>query len=181
MAPGNHRLRPPRPQGAPYSSQAAAAAESAVAALAQRGWSVATAESCTGGLIAHLITEVPGASAHFGLGVVSYANEAKRDVLGVEEEVLGRHGAVSRATVEQMARGVRARGHAEIGIAVSGIAGPDGGTPDKPVGTVHFALASASGTQWIARRFRGTRSQVKLQAAAAALELVRRHCEGQET
>lgn len=94
--------------------------------------------------------------------------------------MLATHGAVSRETVEHMARGVRERAGAELGVAISGIAGPEGGSPAKPVGTVHFALDTPDGARWIERRFRGTRSEVKLQAAHAALDLIRRYLEGQK-
>ena len=163
-------------EGAAGTARILAAAREAVEALRRRGWRLAIAESCTGGLVAHLVTEVPGASACFELGVVTYADRAKRDVLGVPEDVLATHGAVSRETVECMARGVRARPGAEIGLALSGIAGPTGGTPDKPVGTVHLALATPEGTRWQERRFEGDRSGVKRGAAHAALEMVRRYC-----
>src|SRR5207253_2793723 len=100
----------------------------------------ATAESCTGGMIGEMLTAVPGSSAYYLGGVISYANEVKVRVLGVSEETLLQHGAVSRSCVEEMAQGVRRLTGATWGVAVSGVAGPDGGTPDKPVGTVHVAV-----------------------------------------
>lgn len=117
------------------------AAEAAVRALKEASLTLATAESCTGGLIAESITRIPGASEVFGFGWVTYANEAKQSQLGVSEAVLERCGAVSRETVEAMAEGARQRAAADLAVAVSGIAGPGGGTPDKPVGTVWMAWA----------------------------------------
>ena len=115
------------------------------------GKTVSTAESCTGGLIAHKITSVAGSSAYFLGSVVSYANEVKMDSLGVSEYDLKEHGAVSEPVVRQMAEGVRARLNTDFGVATSGIAGPDGGTPDKPVGTVWVAVAGPDRT--IAKRY----------------------------
>lgn len=152
-------------------------AEVVVGHLRRLGWRLATAESCTGGLVAHWLTQVAGASAVFDRGLVTYANEAKEALLGVPGAVLAQFGAVSRETVEHMARGARERAGAELGVAISGIAGPTGGTPDKPVGTVHLALAAPDGLRWEQRRFAGGRSDIKRQAAGAALDLVRRYCE----
>lgn len=121
------------------------AAEAAVRALKEAAFTLSTAESCTGGLIAESLTRIPGASEVFGFGWVTYANEAKQSQLGVPEAILERYGAVSRETVEAMAEGARQRADADLAVAVSGIAGPGGGTPDKPVGTVWIA--------WSARAF----------------------------
>ncbi len=141
-------------------------------ALRQRKMRLAVAESCTGGLIGHQLTNVPGSSAYFLGGVIAYANEVKEGLLGVESATLAAHGAVSREAVLEMARGVRQRLGADIGLAVSGIAGPGGGTPEKPVGLVWIGLSAAD--QEIARRYQwsGDRQSVKTHAARAALQLL---------
>ena len=110
--------------------------------LLARGASVATAESCTGGWIAKTLTDVPGSSAWFGAGIVSYSNRAKHELLGVPEDLLAAHGAVSEPAVLAMVDGCLHRSGADFAVAVSGIAGPDGGSEDKPVGTVWFAFAA---------------------------------------
>src|SRR5688572_10254299 len=114
-------------------------------ALHVRGWRLATAESCTGGWIGKVLTDVPGSSQWFDGGVVAYSNAAKTGLLGVSNDVLAVHGAVSEEAVRAMAEGARSRFSADLAVAVSGIAGPGGGSPDKPVGIVHFAWAAASG------------------------------------
>lgn len=139
-------------------------------ALLVRGWRVATAESCTGGWIAKTLTDVPGSSQWFDGGVVSYSNAAKAGLLGVSPELLLEHGAVSEPVVRAMAEGACERFRAELAVAVSGIAGPDGGTPDKPVGTVCFAWAAPSGTAAARRVFTGGREAVRRQSVAFALE-----------
>jgi nicotinamide-nucleotide amidase len=118
-------------------------------ALVARGWTVGVAESCTGGLVSAELTSVPGSSRYFRTGVVAYANETKTALLGVPAETIAAHGAVSEETARAMARGIRALARSEVGIGVTGIAGPDGGTPEKPVGLVHFA---ASGLREVHRR-----------------------------
>lgn len=147
------------------------------AALTGCGAKVATAESCTGGLIARALTEQPGSSVWFERGFVTYSNEAKHEMLAVERQALATHGAVSEAVAGAMARGALWRSRAQLALAVTGIAGPDGGTADKPVGTVCFGWASAGGELRRATvRFQGDRAQVRLQAArhslAVALELL---------
>lgn len=136
---------------------------------------LATAESCTGGLISHLITNVAGSSAYYLGGVTAYANETKVRLLGVNPETLELHGAVSEQTVLEMARGIRYTLAADIGLSVSGIAGPAGGTPEKPVGTVWIGLSAAS--EKIARHYlwSGSRSLIKEQAAQAGLQLLLEH------
>src|SRR6185295_6835314 len=126
-------------------------------ALLVRGWRVATAESCTGGWIAKALTDVAGSSQWFDGSVVSYSNAAKTNLLGVSQDLLEQHGAVSEQVVRAMASGARDRFHTELAVAVSGIAGPDGGTPDKPVGTVWFAWATPNGTGAARRLFTGGR------------------------
>lgn len=160
-----------------YAEADCSLAETVVGWLARHGLRVATAESCTGGLIGHLLTEVPGVSEHFAGGFVVYANTAKESMLGVPATVLAREGAVSRATVEHMARAARERLDADLAVAVSGIAGPGGGSPEKPVGTVHMALAGPDGVGWTEHLFTGGRTAIKQRAAHAALDMIRRHCE----
>lgn len=133
------------------------------------GWWLATAESCTGGLIGHLVTNFPGASEFYVGGAVAYANAVKTGLLGVPEEVIARDGAVSEACVRAMARGAGERFGVQAAVAVSGIAGPTGGTKDKPVGTVWLAWLTPAGVE--AERFlsAGGREAVKAAAAEAAL------------
>lgn len=149
--------------------------ETVIRLLGERGHTIAVAESCTGGLIGHRLTDVPGSSASFLMGVTAYANEAKQAVLRVRPETLTAHGAVSVRTAEEMAAGVRRIAGAELGVATTGIAGPGGGTEEKPVGTVCIGLAWEGGV-WSKRYDLGTRSRswVKQATAQLALDLVRR-------
>lgn len=147
--------------------------ELVVTRLLARRERLALAESCTGGLIAEMITGVPGASNVFDLGVVAYADAAKSDLLEVPAAVLAAHGAVSETAARSLAEGVRRLGRATWGLAVTGIAGPTGGTPEKPVGTVHLALAGAGGTEAVSRHYRGDRDRIRRQAAFEALHLLR--------
>lgn len=143
--------------------------------LRERGMTLSTAESCTGGLIAHRITNVPGSSDYFLEGVISYSNEAKMQILGVPKEVLESHGAVSAPVVEAMARGVRALSGSDVGVAVSGIAGPAGGTEEKPVGTVFIGLDHVErGVSSGKFLFYGTRGQIKLATSEKALDMIRK-------
>ena len=146
--------------------------------LAERGWTVALAESCTGGLVGHRLTNVPGSSAYLRGSVVAYANAAKQSLLGVSPETLARHGAVSEETAAEMALGARRAFGTSVGISTTGIAGPDGGTAEKPVGTVCFGLAADGVT--LTRRYQlwGTRDWVKLLASQVALDWLRRHALG---
>jgi nicotinamide-nucleotide amidase len=148
-------------------------AEVVVQRLAARGERVALAESCTGGLVAELLTDVPGASAVLDVGLVAYANEVKERLLGVDGAALAAHGAVSEPVARAMAEGARRLGAASWGIGITGIAGPSGGTPEKPVGTVHLALAGPAGTEAVARLYRGDRTRIRRQAAWEALNLLR--------
>jgi PncC family amidohydrolase len=140
--------------------------------LRSRGLRLGTAESCTGGLIGHRLTNIAGSSDYFLGGVISYANEVKVGALGVRQQTLDEHGAVSRETVLEMASGARRALGADIGLAVSGVAGPGGGTPEKPVGLVWIGLSAPQVES--ARRFQitGERVSVKEQAAQSALELL---------
>jgi nicotinamide-nucleotide amidase len=144
--------------------------------LRARGWTLALAESCTGGLVGHRLTEVPGSSAYVDRGFVVYSNAAKQAMLGVSETILARHGAVSAACAEAMARGARERAGTDLGLSVTGIAGPDGGTPTKPVGTVFIGLADARGAVVEPHRFTRDRAGNKALSATHALDLVRRRC-----
>ena len=141
------------------------------AALLNRHWTVATAESCTGGLIAGAITDIAGSSDWFDRGFVTYSNEAKMDMLGVRAETLAAHGAVSERTAREMATGALSRSGADIAVAVTGIAGPAGGTPRKPVGLVCLAWARR-GVPVEARteHFPGDRAAVRAATVARALE-----------
>lgn len=149
--------------------------EAVVVGLLQKaGQSVALAESCSGGLIAKRLTDVPDASQVFGLGLVTYSDEAKRQYLGVPEELLARVGAVSAETARAMAVGARMAGKADIGVSVTGIAGPGGGSPEKPVGTVHIGLAWGGAVISEHHHLLGSRTDIAYRAAQNALALVRR-------
>ena len=140
--------------------------------LSERGAWLAVAESFTGGLLGHLITNVPGSSMYFRGGVISYAYEVKRDLLGVSRETLERKGAVSGETVLEMATGVRKVLNADIGLSVSGIAGPGGGTVEKPVGTTWIGMCAFESDSAQFYQFQGERIEIKLQAAQAAMQLL---------
>ena len=131
----------------------------------------ATAESCTGGLISHRITNVSGISAYYVGGVVAYSDRLKLGLLGVEEGVLREHGAVSDPVARQMADGARARLGADVSVAVTGIAGPGGGTAEKPVGLVYFAVSGAGGTVSAREIFTGDRADIKGKTAEKALNM----------
>jgi nicotinamide-nucleotide amidase len=137
--------------------------------LQQRGWRLTTAESCTGGWVAQSITAISGSSNWFERGFVTYSNEAKQEMLGVSSEILQQHGAVSGAVVLAMAQGALQHSHAEVSVAISGIAGPTGGSVEKPLGTVWIAWVTPE--QLVAKHFvfNGDRQQVRKQAVHAAL------------
>jgi len=141
----------------------------AAAGLQRRGWTVAVAESCTGGLLGARLTAAGGSSEYFLGGIVAYAQDVKRDVLGVDAALLEAHGAVSAPVAEDMARKVRLRLHSDVGISITGIAGPGGGTAQKPVGLVFVGLATPDGVH--ARRcvFEGDRESVRCQSVETAL------------
>jgi nicotinamide-nucleotide amidase len=148
--------------------------EEAVAALlAERGATVALAESCTGGLVAATLVNVPGMSDFFVEGVVAYANASKVRALGVDERLIADHGAVSEPVARAMAEGVRVRAGADVALGITGVAGPGGGTAEKPVGTVWMALADASGTEAARHLLMGDRAQIRLRAAYCALNMLR--------
>lgn len=142
--------------------------------LVQRELTLSVAESCTGGLLASRLTNVPGSSRYVERGVVVYSNDAKEQLLGVPNALLRAHGAVSAPVAEAMARGICAASKSPCGLAVTGIAGPDGGTPDKPVGTVFIAAAAPAGVEVRRFRFSGSREAIKWQSSQAALDLLRR-------
>ena len=152
-----------------------------VAELTEKGRAVATAESCTGGWIAKAITDIPGSSNVFGYGVVCYSNGAKESLLGVRNETLAGHGAVSESAVREMAEGVLNLSGADIAVAVSGIAGPDGGTAEKPVGTVWLAWAVRQGgkvrTDARLQHFEGDRDLVRELTVAHAIQGIRERIE----
>ena len=143
----------------------------------QAGMTLATAESCTGGLIAHRLTTVSGASAYFVGSVVAYHNSVKHALLDVPEDILALHGAVSEETARRMAEGVRKLIGSTYGLAVTGIAGPTGGSLDKPVGLVYLAVARGDGTAVFRRQFFGTREEIKSQTAETAMRLLLEHFE----
>lgn len=153
----------------------AAEAEAILKICRRRGLSLATAESCTGGLVAAIITEIAGSSYVLERGFVTYSNAAKHELLGVPERLLATHGAVSESVARAMAEGGRRKARVDICVSITGIAGPGGATPTKPVGLVHFACARR-GRATVHKRFvfKGNRASIRRQAAATALALVRR-------
>ncbi|MDE2387765.1 MAG: CinA family protein [Betaproteobacteria bacterium] len=139
--------------------------------LSQRGWMLVTAESCTGGWAGQAVTAVPGSSDWYERGYITYSNNAKCEMLGVQQATLDRHGAVSPQTAQEMATGALTRSHAQISVSITGIAGPDGGTATKPVGTVCFAWATQDGlVQQETHYFTGDRESIRRQAVATALQ-----------
>jgi nicotinamide-nucleotide amidase len=156
-----------------FSAALLAQAEKLLADARAKGLKIATAESCTGGLIAGLLTEIPGSSDVVERGFVSYSNEAKQELLGVPENLIAQHGAVSAEVVRAMALGALKRSRADLSVAVTGIAGPGGGTKDKPVGLVY--LAAARGERMTLRECRFGdigRTEVRLKTVATVLELL---------
>ena len=150
--------------------------------MESRKTTLSVAESCTCGLIAHRITEVPGASRFFKTGIVAYSNEAKVELLGVREVTLARHGAVSEDAAREMAEGASKVGGSEFALSVTGIAGPGGGSPDKPVGTVFlgFYRSGGSGPEVRHMFLSGTRSEIKRKTATVAIELFLRFLEAHQ-
>ena len=142
--------------------------------LSLGGYTLSVAESCTGGLLAQRLTDVPGSSKYFIEGVVAYANDAKTRTLGVEPMLLMEHGAVSAPVAEAMAEGIRKRAGTDFGLAITGVAGPGGGTEEKPVGTVFIALASEVKTEHRKLNLPGDRHLIRWRASQAALDLLRR-------
>jgi competence/damage-inducible protein CinA-like protein len=160
--------------GRVYSEDGRELPEVVAALLLERRLTVAVAESCTGGLLAARLTSVPGASAFLDRGYVTYSNRSKVELLGVDPGLLSSAGAVSAETAAAMAAGARRAAGADIGVAITGIAGPDGGTPDKPVGLVFIASEGSAGDRVRRIHFPGVRERVRFQASQAALEMLRR-------
>jgi nicotinamide-nucleotide amidase len=156
-----------------------ARAAALIARYASLGLKIAIAESCTGGLVAGLLTEIAGSSAVLERGFVTYSNEAKRESLGVPAATLEAHGAVSEATARAMARGALAHSRAQVAVSITGVAGPGGGTAEKPVGLVHFACAGPGATVVaVERRFGDLgRSEIRIASVEQALELLERAAE----
>ena len=153
------------------------ALEAAVAnILTKKKLTIAVAESCTGGLVSHRLTNVSGSSKYFRTGVIAYSNESKENILGASPKTIARYGAVSKKVALEMAEGIRYLACVDIGLSVTGIAGPTGGTMKKPVGLVYVALATARKRLVREFRFKGSRAEIKFQASQAALDLVRRQC-----
>jgi PncC family amidohydrolase len=146
--------------------------------LREKGLNIALAESCTGGLIASRITDIPGSSEYFEAGVVVYSNQAKQRFLSVPEQSIQAYGAVSKEVAAKMAEGVRQATGTDIGLSVTGIAGPGGGSPEKPVGTVYLGLSAKEGTLVRKFQFTGTRTEIKEQTATEALKFVMALLEG---
>jgi nicotinamide-nucleotide amidase len=141
--------------------------------LKERGMTIAVAESCSGGLLASRLTDVPGSSAYFERGVVCYSNRAKTEFVGVPEDMIREHGAVSEPVARAMAEGVAERSRTDVGVGITGIAGPDGGTPEKPVGTVVVAVTVNDDTKVRTLKLFGGREMVKFQSAQAAMNMLR--------
>ena len=140
--------------------------------LKKQKLTVATAESCTGGLIAHTLTNVSGSSNYFDRGIISYSNTAKMELLDVPEELFRKHGAVSKLVAKAMAEGVRIKSNVDIGIATTGVAGPTGGTKEKPVGLVYIAVSTSNKTEVKKFQFLGDRLQNKESTCIEALQMI---------
>jgi nicotinamide-nucleotide amidase len=157
-----------------FDPETLALAEAVLAAYRHRGWHVATAESCTGGLVAGALTAISGASDVFERAFVTYSNEAKIEMLAVPSDMIASHGAVSAQTAAAMARGAVRRAPADVAVSVIGIAGPGGGTPQKPVGLVYLGVARRDGACRVERRvFPGDRSAIRQAALIEALQMLR--------
>jgi nicotinamide-nucleotide amidase len=146
--------------------------------LLERGWTVSLAESCTGGLVGHRLTNIAGSSRYVERGVIVYSNRAKEELLGVPEPLLRAHGAVSAPVAQAMAAGVCRISGSSCGLAVTGIAGPDGGSAEKPVGTVYIGCATPAGVETLRCRFSGDRVAIKWQSSQTALDMLRRRLLG---
>ena len=146
--------------------------------LITKSLTISVAESCTGGLIGHIITSAPGSSAYYMGGVISYSNQAKCDLLGVSPDTLEKYGAVSGQTAKEMAIGVKEKFKSDIGFSVTGIAGPDGGSIEKPVGTVFMGFVFDKDPIAIKYMFKESRDEIKQQTAETALENIKRYLNG---
>ena len=143
--------------------------------LKKQKYTIATAESCTGGLLAHTLTNVSGSSSYFDRGIISYKNRAKTELLGVSEQMLKKHGAVSEEVAREMAERVRTISKVDIGLATTGIAGPTGGTTEKPVGLVYIAISTTNSTTVQKYHFSGNRLQNKEDTVNAVLTMLQNH------
>lgn len=143
--------------------------------LKRKNLTIATAESCTGGLLAHILTNISGSSQYFERGIISYSNKSKTELLGVTEKILKDYGAVSEQTAQAMALGIKKHSHTDIGISTTGIAGPTGGTNEKPVGLIYIAIATSKKTQVKRFLFCGDRLQNKENTCNEALKLLLEH------
>ena len=148
--------------------------------LKERNGTIAVAESCTGGLIAGALTDIPGSSAYFGYGIVSYSNEAKVSLLNVREDTLEKYGAVSRETAVEMAEGVRILASSDYGLSVTGIAGPGGATGTKPVGLVYIGFSTSKESCWRETRFKGTRQEIRAATVETALAMALKYITGED-
>jgi len=156
-----------------FDSDTLALAEAVLAACRARNWHLATAESCTGGLVAAALTAIAGSSDVVERGFVTYSNEAKMELLGVPSDTIAAHGAVSAQTAAAMARGAVARAGVDLAVSITGVAGPGGGTPQKPVGLVYLGVARKDGAARVERRlFPGDRTAIRDGALVLALELL---------
>ncbi len=160
------------------SSEVGSIDEEVAKLFRENGLTLSLAESCTGGLISKRITDIPGSSAYFLGSAVTYSNEAKVRMLGVADEILNTCGAVSSECASAMASGIRSVSGSDLGLAVTGIAGPDGGSSEKPVGTVYIALAAPDGCRARRFQFRGDREEIRVMAAWTALDWLRRYLSG---
>lgn len=158
-----------------YSTRNEELHEKTAGMLMESGKTIAVAESCTGGMLSSMLTDIPGISAVFKGGVVAYSNDMKKTLLGVSEGTLKRHGAVSEETAAEMAEGMRERNGSDLGLSITGIAGPGGGAPDKPVGLVFIALSDGSGTVTHKFNLWGDRKRIRHLACLNALDIIRRH------
>ena len=147
-------------------------AEAVIKKLIEKNIKIATAESCTGGMLGKLITSVPGASSIYGFGFITYANEAKNRILGVKNETLAAYGAVSKQTALEMASGALKLSGADIAVSITGIAGPGGGTPEKPVGLVYIAIADKNDKEFRKLLLTGERETIRKKACEEVLELI---------
>ena len=167
-----------RVRGVVYAEGTRSMEEVAGEVLLQKGWRIAVAESCTGGLLAKRLTDVAGSSRYVDRGFVTYSNESKTALLGVDAALIAANGAVSAPIAEAMARGARERAGVDLGVGITGIAGPQGGTDAKPVGTVFVALSSPLGDSVRLLNLRGSRGTIRERAVQTALDMVRRHAAG---
>jgi nicotinamide-nucleotide amidase len=157
-----------------YSSQGETLEQIVLYYLEMRGATLAVAESCTGGMVAERLTSVSGSSRSFTGGAVVYSNRLKTELAGVDPQLIAQYGAVSREVAVALADGIRERCGSTLGLGVTGIAGPNGGTDEKPVGLVYVAVSDADGTEWVEKRFSGDRGGVRFYASQQGLDLVRR-------